>query len=88
MTSQVVPKMKERKLDTYIFFLSNILFMYGLHYIILYYIILYYIILYSIIRGVFRNNVDFFNNFTMLCSMVINNISICFRIFLPSIRRV
>ena len=26
------------------------------------------------IRGVFRNNVDFFNNFTMLCSMVIQSI--------------
>ena len=40
------------------------------------------------VRGVFRNNVDFFNNFTMLCSMVINNISMCFRILLPSFRRV
>ena len=28
-----------------------------------------------LIRGVFRNNVDVFNNFTMLCSMVINIIS-------------
>ena len=36
------------------------------------------------IRGVFRNNVDFFNNFTMLCNMVIKIISMCFRIFLPS----
>ena len=25
----------------------------------------------GVIRGVFRNNVDFFNNFAMLCSMVI-----------------
>ena len=40
------------------------------------------------IRGVFRNNVDFFNNFTMLCSMVIKIIPICFLIFLPSFRRV
>ena len=40
------------------------------------------------IRGVFKNNVDLFNNFTMLCSMVINVISICFLIFLPSFRRV
>ena len=25
----------------------------------------------AFMRGVFRNNVDFFNNFAMLCSMVI-----------------
>ena len=37
---------------------------------------------------VFRNNVDFFNNFTMLSSMVIKIISVCFLIFLPSFRRV
>ena len=40
------------------------------------------------LRGVFRNNVDFLNNFTMLCSMVITIISMCFRIFLSSFRRV
>ena len=40
------------------------------------------------VRGVFRNNVDFFNNFTILCSMVIKLISMCFRIFLPSLPRV
>ena len=40
------------------------------------------------LRGVFRNNVDFFNNFTILCSMVIKIKSMCFRIFLPSFRRV
>ena len=38
-------------------------------------------------RG-FRNNVDFFNNFAMLCSMVIKIISICFLILLPSFPRV
>ena len=41
-----------------------------------------------ILRGVFRNNVDFFNNLTILCRMVIKIISMCFRIFLPSIRLV
>ena len=40
------------------------------------------------LRGVFRNNVDYFNNFTMLCSMVIKIISMCFLIFLPYFRRV
>ena len=40
------------------------------------------------IRGVFRNNVDFFNNFAMLCSMVIKIILICFLILLPSFPRV
>ena len=40
------------------------------------------------IRGVFRNNVDFFNNLTMLYSMVIKNKTMCFRIFLPSFCRV
>ena len=40
------------------------------------------------IRGVFRNNVDFFNNFAMLCSMVIKIILICFPILLPSFPRV
>ena len=29
------------------------------------------IIILTLIRGVFRNNVVFFNNFAMLCSMVI-----------------
>ena len=42
----------------------------------------------SLKRGVFRNNVDFFNNFTLLCSMEIKIISMCFCIFLPSFRRV
>ena len=32
--------------------------------------------------------VDFFNNFTLLCSMVLKIISICFCIFMPSFRRV
>ena len=40
------------------------------------------------VRGVFRNNVDFFNYFTMLCRMVMKIKSTCFRIFLPSFRRV
>ena len=40
------------------------------------------------VQGVFRNNIGFFNNFTMLCSMVIKIISMCFRIFLPSFPRV
>ena len=40
------------------------------------------------VRGVFRNNVDFLNNFTMLWSMVIKIISMCFRIFLPSFSKV
>ena len=43
---------------------------------------------YEYLRGVFRNNVDFLNNFTMLCSMVIKNIPICFLIFLPSFCRI
>ena len=47
-----------------------------------------FIFIYIHIRGVFRNNVDFFNNFTVLCSMVIKIILICFCIFLPSFRRV
>ena len=42
----------------------------------------------SMVRAVFRNKVDFFNNFTLLSSMVIKIISMCFRIFLPSFRRV
>ena len=42
----------------------------------------------NILRGVFRNNVDFFNNFTIICSMVIKIISMYFRIFLPSFRRI
>ena len=42
----------------------------------------------AVMRGVFRNNVDFFNNFAMLCIVVIKVISMCFRIFLPSFRRV
>ena len=41
-----------------------------------------------IYEGFFRNNVDFFNNFTLLCSKVIKIISICFCIFLPSLRQV
>ena len=40
------------------------------------------------IRGVFRNNVDFFNNFTTLCSMLMKIISIYFPIFLQSFHRV
>ena len=40
------------------------------------------------IRGVFRNNVHFFNNFTLLSSMEIKIIFICFCIFLSSFRRV
>ena len=40
------------------------------------------------VRGVFINNIDFFNNLKMLCSMVIKLISMCFRIFMPSFRRV
>ena len=40
------------------------------------------------LQGVFRNNVDFLNNFTMLCSMDIKTISMSFSIFLPSLRRV
>ena len=32
----------------------------------------------QIIGGVFRNNVDFFHNFTMLCCKVIKIISMCF----------
>ena len=40
------------------------------------------------IRGFFRNNVDILNNFTMLCSMVIKIISICFLIPLQSFSRV
>ena len=43
---------------------------------------------YRTVRGVFRNNIDFFNNFTILCSMVIKIISMCFHIFLPSFCRV
>ena len=33
------------------------------------------------IRGVFRNNVDFFNNFTMLCSMVIKSYQCVYVLF-------
>ena len=40
------------------------------------------------IRAVFRNNVDFFYFFTILCSMVIKIISMCFHIFLSSFCRV
>ena len=39
-------------------------------------------------EGFSEYNVDFFNNFTMLCSMVIKIISLCFLIFLPSFCRV